>query len=82
MRLIDLDQQIFVPIVDDVQGTSYEVQMTIAELFDRFFEGFQPQAVDAVPVGWIRSLMLDGWPDDSKAAWRVLKAWEGEQGVR
>ena len=59
MRLIDIDQQIFVPIVDDVQGTSYEVQMTIAELFDRFLEGFQPQVVDAIPVEWLREMMIN-----------------------
>lgn len=39
-------------------------------------------AIDAIPVEWIRSLMLDGWPDDSKAAWRVLKAWKEEQEAR
>lgn len=38
--------------------------------------------IDAIPVEWIRSLMLDGWPDDSKAAWRVLKAWKEEQEAR
>ena len=50
MRLIDYDQQIFVPIIDDKLGTSYEVRMTIAQFFDRFLEEFEPQFVDAIPV--------------------------------
>lgn len=79
MRLIDLDQQIFVPIVDDVQGTSYEVQMTIAELFDRFLEGFQPQVVEAVPVEWIRDMMLEREEEESRAAWIVKREWQKEQ---
>lgn len=83
MRLIDLDQTVFVPLVDESKGgVKYEVQMTVAEVFDKFFDGSQPETVDAIPVEWIRSLMLDGWPDDSKAAWRVLKAWKEEQEAR
>lgn len=31
----------------------YEVQMTIAEVFDKFFDGMQPQVVDAIPVEWL-----------------------------
>ena len=32
--------------------------------------------VDAIPMPWLDSLMLDGEPEESKAAWRVKKAWE------
>lgn len=54
MRLIDLDQTIFIPIVDESKGgVKYELQMTVGEMFDKFCEGFQPKVVDAVPVGWL-----------------------------
>ena len=54
MRLIDLDQQIIVPICDETKGMTYETQMTIAEFFERFLDGFQPEIVDAVPVEWLK----------------------------
>lgn len=58
MRLIDLDQTIFVPIVDESHGgATYEMQMTIAEFFDKFLDGFKPEVVDAVPVEWLRGKM-------------------------
>ena len=50
MRLIDLDQKIIVPIVDEMAEPSYEVQMTVGEFFDRFLEGNKPEIVEAVPV--------------------------------
>lgn len=55
MRLIDLDQTIFIPIVDESKGgVKYELQMTVGEMFDKFCEGFQPEVVDAVPVEWLK----------------------------
>ena len=57
MRLIDLDQTIFVPIVDESNGgVEYEMEMTIGEMFDKFLGGFQPEIVDAVPVKWLEQL--------------------------
>ena len=82
MRLIDLDQQIFVPIVDDEQGTSYEVQMTIAELFDRFLEGFQPQVVDAVPVEWMTDKMHKPQMTCVNPFEFVLSEWLEGQGAK
>lgn len=80
MRLIDLDQTVIFTITDETQGgMQYEVQMTIAEVFDKFFNGVQPEIVDAIPVEWLHNLTAEGWPDDSKAAWRVLKTWREEQ---
>ena len=53
-RLIDLDQPIFVPITDESQGgVQYEQQMTIEELFQKFFDGNVPEIVDAIPVEWL-----------------------------
>ena len=55
MRLIDLDQTIFVPIVDESKGgVEYEMEMTIGEMLDKFLDGFQPEIVDAIPVEWLR----------------------------
>ena len=55
-RLIDLDQTIFVPIVDESHGgATYEMQMTIAEFFDKFLDGFKPEVADAVPVEWLKA---------------------------
>lgn len=80
MRLIDLDQTVIFTITDETQGgMQYEVQMTIAEVFDKFFDGVQPEIFDAIPVEWLHNLTAEGWPDDSKAAWRVLKTWREEQ---
>lgn len=56
MRLIDLDQTIFVPIVGESNGgVEYEVEMTIGEMFDKFLDGFKPEIVDAVPVEWLEN---------------------------
>lgn len=55
MRLIDLDQPIFVPIIDESKGgVSYEIRMTVEELFQKFFDGNVPEVVDAIPVEWLR----------------------------
>lgn len=54
MRLIDIDQTIFVPIIDESKGgVKYEMQMTVAEVFDKFFDGVQPETVEAIPVEWL-----------------------------
>ena len=83
MRLIDLDQTVFVPLVDEPKGgVKYEVQMTIAEVFDKFFDGVQPEIIDAIPMWWITEKFLDVLNKDkdlSKAVWFVRKAWLEEQ---
>lgn len=51
MKLVDLEQKVFIPIVDESKGgATYEVQMSVAEVFEKFFEGNTPQIVEAVPV--------------------------------
>lgn len=78
MRLIDLDQPIFVPITDESQGgVKYEQQMTIAEFFDKFFEGYQPEIVDAVQMEWLRK-----WPKSLREGAYVrdiLRDWQKER---
>ena len=80
MRLIDLDQKIIVPIEDEMAETSYEVQMTVAELFDKFLEGNTPEIVEAVPVEWLKGLMLSTEDDVDKVefAW-IMREWKSEQ---
>lgn len=75
-RLTDLDQMIFVPINDEIQGTSYEMQMTLSDFFIKFFEGFEPEIVEAVPVTWLKEKEEKDDGKLGKAAGRVRKAWE------
>ena len=82
MRLIDLDQTILVPIVDESKGgVEYEMEMTIAEFFDKFLDGFQPEIVDAIPVEWMRTLQEKegvgsaGWV----AIEVIIQLWDREQ---
>lgn len=91
MRLIDLDQTIFVPIIDESKGgVKYEVQMTVAEMFDKFFEGVQPEIVDAIPVEWLKAQIAPYRGDVSdigKGAHNatiknLIRKWQNEQGDR
>ena len=87
MRLIDLDQQIIVPICDEEKGMTYETSMTIAEMFDKFLDGFQPEIVDAVPVEWIKNrldAMLQGTASAGScfAVMLLLADWQREQEAR
>ena len=55
MKLVDLEQKVFIHIVDESKGgVTYEVQMSIAEVFEKFFGGNTPQIVEAIPVEWLR----------------------------
>lgn len=83
MRLIDLDQTIFVPIVDETQGgVEYEMEMTVGEFFEKFFDGCCPETVDAIPVEWLRNMMLEREAEESRAAWLVMREWKKEQEAR
>lgn len=53
MRLIDLDEKIIVPIHDEERDIVVETEMTIAEMFDRFMDGFCPTIIDAIPLDWL-----------------------------
>lgn len=58
MRLVDLDQTIFIPVVDESKGgMEYEMQMTVGEFFKKCCEGFEPEVVEAIPVNWISAYM-------------------------
>lgn len=82
MRLIDLDQTIFVPIVDETRGgVEYEMEMTVGEFFEKFFDGCCPEIVDAIPVEWINNHIqstLDIITGDSF----IVRMWRQEQEAR
>lgn len=84
MNLIDLDQRVIVPVVDDTRGgMRYEVEMSVEELQKKALEDFEPEIVEAVPMWWITEKYLDVLNKDkelSKAVWLVRKAWIEEQG--
>lgn len=66
MKLINIDQIIFVPVVDETHGgVTVEMQMTVGEFFGKFCAGFEPQIIEAIPVNWISVYM-------NKAHERVL----------
>lgn len=51
MKALNYDQSIFVPVTDETKGgATYEVRMTIQEIFDNFFGGNTPEIIDAEPV--------------------------------
>ena len=76
MRLIDLDQKVIVPINDERIGTSYEVQMTVAEIFDKFLEGNKPEVIDAIPVKWLEMMTAVTLVRTSDSIKDVLALWK------
>ena len=83
-RLIDLDQQIIVPICDETKdGMTYETQMSIAQMFDKFLDGFQPEIIDAVPVEWLRKVMYDaddaGDMEMTDAVSQLIQEWHRQE---
>ena len=51
MKLVDLNQSIFVPVVDETKdGMTVEIKMTVEEFFRKFCQGFKPNVVDAATV--------------------------------
>jgi len=58
MKLVDISQTIFVPVVDEVHGgVTVEMGMIVEDFFSRFCPGFEPQFVEAIPVNWISGYM-------------------------
>ena len=86
MRLIDLDQTVIFTITDETQGgMQYEVQMTIAEVFYKFFDGVQPAIVDAIPVEWLKlhaREYYEDWGEEPITVENALKMWQKKQGAR
>lgn len=75
MRLIDADalnKMLQERVGSPTDDKLYEVNLCIIDA----------PTIDAVPVDWLRELMLYGEPEDSKAAWRVMREWERGQEAR
>lgn len=82
MRLIDLDQTIFVPIVDESKGgVEYEMEMTVGEFFEKFFDGCCPETVDAIPVEWINNHILTNLDIIAGDSF-IVRMWRKEQEAR
>ena len=91
MRLIDLEQTIFVPVVDETHGgVMVEMQMTVGEFFGKFCEGFEPENVEAIPVEWLKAQEIPYTGDASdigKSAKNgtiknLIRKWQKEQEAR
>lgn len=86
MRLTDLDQTIFIPLVDEAEGTTYEVQMTLGEFLYKFLDEFQPKVVDAIPVEWLRQQYHDSptsaWANKCRFVLTEWRDWQKEQEAR
>lgn len=49
MRLIDLDQMMYVPIVDETKDNmTYEVEMTLGAFLEKFLPDFQPVIIEQI----------------------------------
>ena len=53
--------------------------MSLEEFFKKFFDGFMPDIVEAMPVQWLKDLEADNDGKLGKAAGKVLKAWKKEE---
>lgn len=81
MKLVDLEQQIFVPVVDESKGgVTYEMKMTVGEFFAKCCQGFEPEVVEAIPVEWLDKFCADDIAEDQRETieW-MLKVWKRER---
>ena len=85
MKLVDLDQTIFIPVVDETHGgVTVEMKMTVGEFFDKCCQGFEPETVEAIPVEWL----IDRANDPERAplyrryAQMLIEEWQKEQEAR
>lgn len=87
MKLVNLEQQIFIPVVDETHGgVTVEMQMTVGAFFAKCCQGFEPEVVEAIPVEWLRGKMNiadDAGDLDSVDlfSW-ILQTWQKEQEAR
>ena len=81
MKLVDLEQQIFVPVVDESKGgVTYEMQMTVGEFFEKCCQGFEPEVVEAIPVAWLEKWKQE--PALQQTVHNILLLWNKEQVAR
>ena len=81
MKLVDLNQTIFIPIVDESKGgVEYEMQMTVGEFFEKCCQGFEPEVVEAIPVAWLEKWKQE--PALQQTVHNILLLWNKEQVAR
>lgn len=82
MQFVNLDQQIFVPVVDETHGgATYEMKMTVGEFFAKCCAGFAPEVVEAIPINWISAYMNKAYGRVRAEIIReMLDAWMEEEG--
>jgi hypothetical protein len=82
MKLADLNQIIIVPINDEEKGATYEEQMSIADFFEKFFDGVFPETIEAIPIEWVKGYAnaLSGHKK-SEVILDMLKAYRKVGGV-
>ena len=67
MKLVDIDQTIFIPVVDETHGgVTVEMKMTVGEFFRKFCKGFEPETVEAIPVTWLEQRRIETSYNGSK----------------
>lgn len=82
MKLVDIDQAIFVPVMDETHGgVVVEMKMTVGEFFEKCCQGFEPETVEAIPVEWLKHMISVGKKGslNNTSIEYVLEAWRIEQ---
>ena len=81
MKLVDLNQTIFIPIVDESKGgVEYEMKMSVGEFFAKCCAGFEPEVVEAIPVAWLEKWKQE--PALQQTVHNILLLWNKEQVAR
>lgn len=81
VRLIDADA-LCVHIVGEFDGVCvYDVSGDEAAREFCDMVDIAP-TIDAIPVEWIRKMMLECEAEESRAAWVVMREWKREQEAR
>lgn len=93
MIAVDINQTIFIPVVDEAHGgVTVEMKMTVGEFFAKCCQGFEPEVVEAIPVKWLqrrRDIYLKAYHAGHESEIHTaailndtLRAWQKEQEAR
>lgn len=87
MKLVNLDQKLIISLRDEtLGGVVYEIQISLAEAFEKFFKGNAPEIVEAVPVAWLARVRNDadeaGDLEMRDAITGLIFEWRKEQEAR
>ena len=75
MKLVDLNQTIFIPVVDETHGgVTVEMKMTVGEFFAKCCDGFEPEVVEAIPVEWMKGQFIDDAYEELMCKWQEQEA--------